>query len=260
MDSARLEWQIDGDTDDMEDSDEQLLLSLLERDRIWNCFALADLLPPVRENTRYITARHPGGSPSALLMIVQHPGIQIISPFGDVAGVAAMLLRARLPDTTLVQTTAAHRPLLEAVYRPAPVWSEMLRMAVNAQTFVPLPADECVDRLTPKDGAEVTDLYRQFPENHFRPELLEHGSYHGLRANGRLAAIGGTHVVAQRYGITVVGGVFTLSSGTRQGLRRRGNVGIGGGICWDADVAMSSSTSMARMRRPSRSIIGSASR
>ncbi|HEX5440950.1 MAG TPA: GNAT family N-acetyltransferase [Ktedonobacterales bacterium] len=209
MESAHSQWQIHGDSGRGDDGGEDQLLSLLEQDRVWNCFALADLLPPMRESTRFVTARRPGNSPSALLLIVEHPGIQVISPFGDAAGVAAILARARLPERTLVQTTASHRPLLEAVYRPAPAWRPMLRMAVNARTFTPAPADARVERLTVEDSADVTELYRLFPEGHFRPELLAQGSYHGLRADGRLVAIAGTHVVVEQYGIAVGGGVFT---------------------------------------------------
>lgn len=200
-------WQV-RDNDDGNDDDNELRL-LLEQDRIWNCFALADLLPPMRESTRFVTASRPGNSPSALLLIVQHPEVQVISPFGDAAGVAAILTRARLPERTLVQTTDAHRPLLEAVYRPAPAWRAMQRMAVDAQTFIPPATDARVERLTAEDSAAVTDLYRLFPEGHFRPELLDQGSYHGLRVDGRLVAIAGTHVVVEKYGIAVVGGVFT---------------------------------------------------
>src|SRR5690348_4810511 len=209
MESAHGEWQIRGDADEADGDDEREIRSLLERDRIWNCFALADLLPPMRESTRFVTARQLGNSPSALLLIVEHPEIQVISPFGDAAGVAAILAQARLPDRTLVQTAAAHRPLLETVYRPAPAWRAMLRMAVNAQTFAPVSVDARVVRLNVEDSAAVTELYRLFPEGHFRPELLAQGSFHGLRANGRLVAIAGTHVVVERYGIAVVGGVFT---------------------------------------------------
>ncbi len=196
-------WQVRDSDDDNE------LQSLLERDRPWNCFALADLLRPMRESTRFVTARRPGNSPSALLLIVEHPEIQVISPFGEAAGVAAILEQARLPGRTLAQTTASHRPLLDAVYRPALAWRAMLRMAVNAQSFTPQAADARVECLTLDDRADVNDLYRLFPEGHFRPELLEQGSYRGLRADSRLVAIAGTHVVVEKFGIAVVGGVFT---------------------------------------------------
>lgn len=203
MENAKTEWQVRDNTDEDE------IHILLEQDRIWNCFALADLLPPVRAYTRFLIAASRDDAPSALLLIVQHPQIQVISSFGNVAGVEAILAQAQLPQKTLVQTTTGHRSLLEAFYRPAPVWSEMLRMAVTAQTFRPSPGHEPVVRLTVDDSAEVNNLYHLFPENHFHPELLNQDSYHGLRVNGRLCAVAGTHTVTEPYGIAVVGGVFT---------------------------------------------------
>lgn len=205
------EWRIHDDTDEND------VLSLLEQDRIWNCFALADLLPPIRAYTRYLTASYRDKKPSALLVIVRHPEIKVISPFGETAGVAALLAQADLPEVTLVQTTAAHRSLLEAAFRPRPTWDEMLRMAVTAPMFTPQPSDERIVRLTSDDSAEVSELYQLFPENHFRPELLEQNSFHGLRENGRLLAIAGTHVIAEPYGIAVVGGVFTRPEARGQG-------------------------------------------
>lgn len=195
-----------------ENTGEDEVQSLLEQDRIWNSFALADLLPPFREHSRFITAAHPGEQPAALLLIVQHPDIAVVSPYGDAAGVEAILSQTHLPRTTLVQTTAAHQALLEQFYQPAPIWREMLRMAVTAQTFLPQSrqsGDEQIVSLTPDDGAEVAELYRLFPESHFRPDLLEQGRFYGLRAQGRLSSIAGTHVVTERYGIAVVGNVFT---------------------------------------------------
>lgn len=204
---AAADWQVWDNEDDSE------IGALLERDRVWNSFALADLLPPFRQHTRFVTAARPGERPSALVMVIQHPGFSTVSPFGDVAGVAAILAQTSLPQQTLVQTIADHRPLLEEHYRPAPEWPEMLRMAITAQTFTPaaMPAapDVQVARLGARDDAEVEEIYRLFPESHFRPDLLDEGVFYGLRAGKRLCAIAGTHVVAEPVGMAVIGNVFT---------------------------------------------------
>ena len=197
------DWQVWDNEDDSE------ILALLERDRVWNSFALADLLPPFRQHTRFVTAARPCEPPSALVMIIQHPGFSTVSPFGDVAGVAAILGQTSLPKQTLVQTTADHRPLLEEHYRPMPEWPEMLRMALTAQTFMPAALDGRVAPLGKNDRAEVEAIYRLFPEGHFRPELLDEGVFYGLRISSRLCAIAGTHVVAEPRGIAVIGSVFT---------------------------------------------------
>lgn len=203
MAMASTEWQVRENDDDGE------IRALLERDRVWNSFALADLLPPFRHYTRFVTAARHGERPSALVMIIQHPGFSTVSPFGEVAGVAAILDRTSLPQRTLIQTTADHRSLLERRYRPAPAWLEMLRMAVTEQTFKGAATDARVALLSTSDLDEVAALYRQFPDGHFRPDLLDEGVFYGVRADGRLIAIAGTHVVAEPFGVAVIGNVFT---------------------------------------------------
>jgi ribosomal protein S18 acetylase RimI-like enzyme len=196
-------WRVRHNTDD---SDVQ---ALLERDRVWNCFALADLLPPFREHARFVTAARPGDAPAAALLIMEHPSFTAISPYGESSGVAAILAQTSLPHTALVQTTADHRAPLAAVYRPVPVWRPMLRMAVSAETFTARAASEPTSRLSKADLAEVKALLRLSADSPFRPELLEQDSFYGLRAHGRLVALAGTHVVAPAAGIAVVGNVFT---------------------------------------------------
>ena len=212
---AAADWQVWDNEDDSE------IGALLERDRVWNSFALADLLPPFRQHTRFVTAARPGERPSVLVMIIQHPGFSTVSPFGDVAGVAAILAQTSLPQQTLVQTIADHRPLLEEHYRPAPEWPEMLRMAIKAQTFasaaMPAAPDVQVARLGQRDETEVEGIYRLFSEGHFRRELLDAGVFYGLRASGRLCAIAGTHVVAEPAGMAVIGNVFTHPDGRGKG-------------------------------------------
>ena len=205
------EWQVRENDDDGE------VQALLERDRVWNSFALADLLPPFRQYTHFMTAGRRGEFPSALVMIIEYPSFSTVSPFGAVAGVAAILDQTSLPRRTLIQTTSDHRPLLEHRYHPAPAWLEMLRMAITAQMFTPIATDEPVTRMSSDDGAEVEELYRLFPDGHFRPDLLDEGVFYGLRAGGRLCAIAGTHVVAEPFGIAVVGNVFTHPDARGQG-------------------------------------------
>jgi ribosomal protein S18 acetylase RimI-like enzyme len=203
MGTPTATWQV------RDDATNEEVRPLLEQDRIWNCFALADLLPPFRAYTRFATAALSGESASAVLLIVQHPGFTTISPFGDVGGVEAILSRTTLPAAVLVQTTATHRELLEDVYQAAPVWREMRRMAVTRSTFKPQAATMDVARLGTSDLAEIRDLNQHSPESPFRQDLLDQDSFFGLRENGRLVAIAGTHVLAEPLGIAVVGNVLT---------------------------------------------------
>jgi predicted GNAT family acetyltransferase len=203
MGTTTAKWRV------RDDATNEEVRPLLEQDRIWNCFALADLLPPFRAYTRFATAARPGEPASAALLIIQHPDYTTISPYGDVGGIAAIVSRTTLPPAVLVQTTAAHRELLKGVYQSTTAWREMRRMAVTRSTFAPQAAMMDVERLSISDFAEIRDLCQHAPEIHFRQDLLDQDSFFGLRANGRLAAIAGTHVLAEPLGIAVVGNVLT---------------------------------------------------
>lgn len=199
-------------------SDEEAA-AVLERNRIWNCFALADLLPPFRAYSQYAIATRPGSKRSAAFLVLQHPAFSVISPSGASGGVAAILSQLSLPEQTLIQAQQQHVKLLKRYYHFSAGWRELLRMAVKAATFVPpaLPAALPVERLTPADAATLVNFYKLYPEAHFRPDQLEHGVFFGIRSGDGFLAAGGTHVVAPAYGIAVLGSIFTHPEARRQG-------------------------------------------
>ena len=245
------EWQIIPDASD----DEAVVV--LERDRIWNSFALADLAPPFRVYSQIALARR--GSESAALLILRSPGLSVLSPYGAEAGVAAILELLALPAVALLQAQPAHLALLRRHYRLLPGKYEALRMAVTAATFRPPANVPAVARLTPADAGALMELYALSPENHFRPDLLEQGVFYGVyagpagadttappspvgkpalrpapagqetsatppppagvaaRPQATLLAVGGTHVVAPAYGVAVLGGILTHPVARRHG-------------------------------------------
>jgi ribosomal protein S18 acetylase RimI-like enzyme len=213
MGTADTGWQVTLDATDEE------AYAVLARDRVWNCFALADLEPPFRAYSQVAIARQDGSEEGGACLVVRHPALTVVSPYGADAGVAAILARLALPRQTLIQAQAAHLPLLEKYYRFLPGWRELLRMGVSAGAFRP-PASMLagvVERLTLNDLAGLHDLYALYPENHFRDDLLREGVFYGVRAGQRVIAAGGTHVVARGAGIAVLGNILTHPDARRQG-------------------------------------------
>jgi ribosomal protein S18 acetylase RimI-like enzyme len=51
----------------------------------------------------------------------------------------------------------------------------------------------------------------------FAPVMLEHGVYCGIRDEGRLLAVAGTHVVAPTAGVAAIGNVYTAPEHRRRG-------------------------------------------
>jgi predicted GNAT family acetyltransferase len=54
----------------------------------------------------------------------------------------------------------------------------------------------------------------------FLPHALVSGHYHGIRENGRLIAMAGTHMASSRYNIAALGTVFTHPGHRGRGLAR----------------------------------------
>lgn len=206
-------WEVISDAADDE------AYAVLRQDPVWNSFAIADLAPPFRAWTKIALAREAASGRVASCLILQQPGLTVVSPDGPEPGVAAILETIDLPERALAQARPEHLPLIERYYQPESTWREMLRMAVTSARFqAPGPSDAPVERLGIEDLSAVLDLYAHNPENHFRTDLLRDGVFFGVRDGRRLVAIGGTHVVVPSHGIAVLGGIFTHPDARRRGL------------------------------------------
>lgn len=216
METVYPPWQITLDASDAEAE------AVLSQDRVWNSFALADLLPPFREYSQIAVARQSEGAGCAACLVLRHPALTVISPYGAPEGVAAILAQIDLPERALLQAQEAHLPLLQRYYRFLPGERALLRMSVSAATFLPPePAPRAKpELLTLADLLALQALYGHFPETHFRDDLLGHGVFYGVRSGDQLLAAGGTHVVAFEYGLAVLGNIFTHPDARRRGYAR----------------------------------------
>jgi ribosomal protein S18 acetylase RimI-like enzyme len=197
--------------------------AVLARDRVWSCFAIADLVPPFRAYSRVAVAYHAGSADCAACLVVRHAAMTVVSPYGAPAGVAAILAQLTLPQGALIQARAEHLSLIARYYRCPAGWRPMLRMAVTAATLRP-PASSTprpmVSRLGMGDVRGLHDLYARYPESHFCGDEVEHGLFYGIHAGSDVVAAGGTHVVAERYGIAVLGSIFTCPEVRGRGYAR----------------------------------------
>ena len=80
-----------------------------------------------------------------------------------------------------------------------------------------LSAGEAV-QLYPSDRPEIEELLTKGEWVLFLPECLASGHYYGVRENGRLIALAGTHLASPRYNIAAVGTVFTHPDHRGKGL------------------------------------------
>jgi GNAT superfamily N-acetyltransferase len=226
-------WQITPDADDA------AVYAVLARDRLWNCFAIADLAPPMRQFCRFALAQRAADGAVAACLILQHPAFAVISPFGDPAGVAAILTAVPLPPQVQVQSLPDHLPMIVQHYRFTDGPRAILRMALAPDVQLlsseqspgalidsinrpsseeePLRAGASLVRLGPADAAALHDLYAEFPTNHFRDDQLDDGIFFGVREGEALLAAGGTHVMAPTYAMGVIGSIYTRPAARGRG-------------------------------------------
>ncbi len=194
--------------------------AILWQDPVWNCFALADLEPPLRDYSQFAIASQEESTERAICLILRHPIIgQILSPFGSREGVAAILKRLDLPERPLIQAQEIHIPLLQRYYQPETTWKRMLRMAITSTSWRSLHAVlyRPVKQLTLSDLPALKNLYRQHPESGFSADLFTHGLYFGAYAGERIIAAGGTHALVPAHRIVVLGNILTAPEAREQG-------------------------------------------
>ena len=192
----------------------------LMQDRVWNCFALADLEPPLREYSQFAVASHNKSNESAICLILRHPIIgQVISPFGNKEGIVALLKQLHLPEHPLIQAQEIHLSALQHYYRRETAWRGMLRMAIapgslQSPRFAP---HRPVKQLMMSDLPALKNLYAQHPEGAFSANLFTQGMYFGIYEGERIIAAGGTHALVPTHGIAVLGNILTAPEARGQG-------------------------------------------
>lgn len=98
------------------------------------------------------------------------------------------------------------------------------------------PATDVID-LGPTDVDELLALYARDPgAAFFRPSMLRHETFAGVRRGGRLVAVAGTHVFSERFGVAAIGAVVTDPDWRRRGLAREVTRGVVGRLADRVDV------------------------
>lgn len=186
--------------------------AILEHDRPWAAYALGDLEPHLFGQCRWFGLTR---GDTAVLLVFLAGSCPTLIPIGRPSPVARLLEEIR--DSDDLERIEVHvrpeiRPLLEQMYEVEKgVW--MTRMILGPHGFTGLRDP----RVTPLDMDDLDDLLRLYEGQQseggtpplFSPEMLERGIYFGIREAGRLVAAAGTHIVAPREGVVIIGNVYT---------------------------------------------------
>ena len=185
-----------------------VLEPILNRDWPWAGFAIGDLDPEWMPHCEWW---HSAGT---VVLLFDGLSPRLMCHFGDGSGLAPILA-----STNDARIWANVHPEAEAIfrqfYRPDKVVS-MRRMYLDR----PVARTGEAVRLSSADRLEIEDLLKQGEWVLFLPHALGSGHYHGIRENGRLVAVAGTHLASSRYDVAALGTVFTHPDHRGRGLAR----------------------------------------
>lgn len=195
-------------------------MSILCADPVWSAYALADQQPQLAPYCRWLLSAQEDEPGVVLFFDGLTPPVLFAA--GSSAGVAAALKGQGLPDAVYLSVLPEHLPGLAWHWEWGelrPMWRMVL---VGPQPVGALPAGYHFRPLKQVDLSAVEALFAHggpFTPDAFAAHQLELGPFYAaVDADGRLAAIGGTHVVDPQHAICALGNFYTRPDCRGQGL------------------------------------------
>jgi ribosomal protein S18 acetylase RimI-like enzyme len=190
-------------------TDPAAVREILQTDRRWAVYALADLAPEYSAPARWHIAAD--GRP-ALLLVYRGFEPPVLFAHGAAANLAPLLPEIAAEREFYISVRPETAALLRAGGYAIRDEKRMWRMVADAARFVP-PVHTAV-RLGPADYEGLASLYRdgdaagEAPP-FFNAGMLRHGVYYGIREGAAIVAAAGTHVLAEQESVAAIGNVYT---------------------------------------------------
>ncbi len=201
------------------------LVPLLTHDRVVAAYPLGDLDATYADFCEWWAHEDTAGRPDAAVLLYTGLRSPVLLTVGTADGVDDVLdsMGQSLPQRFFAHVMAEHRPVVDRRAK-ATHFRPMVRMALQRQRWAPPESAEAIEEVVPvghQDTADLMALYAFYPDAFFEPYQLESGFYFGIRRNGRLVSVAGTHIVSRAYDIACLGNVVTHPDYRSQGLSRR---------------------------------------
>jgi ribosomal protein S18 acetylase RimI-like enzyme len=192
---------------------------LLETDRIWSAYALADLEPEEEGRAKWHT-----GERAVVLLYqgLEPPVLFVHGAPSEAARLVDSLGTLRVVYSLRPEVFRALESRLEVDHD-----SLMWRMVLGRH---PLPEEDTrgVVRLGPADLGRVVTLFGSHPDrpDAFHRRQLETGVFFGIVEQDELVGVAGTHILAPASRIAAVGNVFTRPDARGRGIGRRATAAV----------------------------------
>lgn len=198
---------------------EERAAEVFSREPEWTVYALGDLEPPFARYSSVSVARNVSDQDGAACLTLRHPAFTAIISAGADEGLDALLDKVELPVETMVSIREEHRGEFERRFEFPHGLHRMRRMVLDRDVIFAAPNESLAPvRLGRTDVDDLTNLYSQYRGSSFDPDHLVSGVFFGVRIEGELVAVAGTHVVSVRWGVAAIGSVFTLQEHRGRGF------------------------------------------
>ena len=199
----------------MSESTEQLntvaIRAILNQDRVWAAYALADLQPAFAPYCQWQLGESVEGAGVVLLFTALQP--PIVFTMGAQPAVRAALWRMNLPEEIYLTVPLAHYPTLAELYSFRGTAHPMQRLLLRDRSQMSATPAAGLSRLNAGHSEQLRVLYAhggEFAPDYFEPYQLDDGVYFGvLGEDGALLAAGGTHIVDRVESIAAIGNMYT---------------------------------------------------
>ena len=192
-------------------TDKAKILSFLESDRGYAAYLIGDLEPALYADCTWLGAARESRRVEALTLHYRGLDPPAFVLMGHAEGLRAILSHPLAPRRVYLTCRPERLDLARAFY----AWDEitpMWRMVLDPARLPPVravPDDVMLAPLRPAHLAQINELFVMGGGLAFSPAQVELGVFYGVLHAGALAAVAGTHLVSESYGVAAIGNVFT---------------------------------------------------
>ncbi len=182
------------------------------RDTCLHLYEIGDLDPFFWDNTTWFGLRDGGGRLEALVLLysgLELPCLLALCTPTDASSLQTLLpeINAELPERFYAHLSPNVERMLQ---RELISQGRFFKMALVETDRVITDVARNVERLTSNDTEELLELYsRSYPDNWFKPHMLETGYYFGIRVGKQLVCVSGVHVYSKAYRVAALGNITT---------------------------------------------------
>jgi ribosomal protein S18 acetylase RimI-like enzyme len=203
-------------------SDPAAIRALLETDRAWSAYALADLAPGFFEHCEWRGRQTPT---PAIILLYRAFEIPVLITVGAAPALASLLDEIRAVPELYLSIQPDILPLIQArweVLVEAPMW----RMVLDPAAFAAATDTAAPMGVMPLTLADLPALQRLYADGQdsgeapdfFSPDMVAQGVFFGVREGEALVAAAGTHLYTASESVGTVGNVYTRRDRRGRGL------------------------------------------